>query len=168
MQQDVAQHLTDFAHSCSVHDSPEIPSKGLESRISAAIDSLGTRKNAANLLGVSVDSLSRYMRGDNTPPFDVMARLCAAANLSLDWLATGQEENHEAVPPRQSGQLNPEHMTLAIQAVEDVLVARKTMLQAAPKAEAISLIYELLAGGLSETDASTVAKRAVKLAAMSA
>jgi len=167
MQQEVAQRLGENTRSLLVHNAPWIPSEGFESRISAAIDALGTRKNAANLLGVSVDSLSRYMRGDNTPPFDVMARLCAAANLSLDWLATGQE-SHRPVSPKQSGQLNPEHMTLAIQAVEDVSAIHKTMLQAAPKAEAISLIYELLAGGLAETEVAAVAKRAVKLASMPA
>jgi len=59
-------------------------------------------------------------------------------------------------------------MTLAIQAVEDVLAINETMLQAAPKAEAISLIYELLAGGLAETEVAAVAKRAVRLASMSA
>jgi len=167
MQQEVAPSLGENARSFLVHNPTLIPSKGFESRISAAIDALGTRKNAANLLGVSVDSLSRYMRGDNTPPFDVMARLCAAANLSLDWLAIGQE-SHGSAPPNRSGQLNPEHMTLAIQAVEDVLATHKTMLQAAPKAEAISLIYELLAGGLAETEVATVAKRAIRLASMPA
>jgi len=167
MQQEVASRLGENARSFLVQNTLWIPSEGFESRISAAIDALGTRKKAANLLGVSVDSLSRYMRGDNTPPFDVMARLCAAAGLSLDWLATGQD-SHRPASPRQSEQLNPEHMTLAIQTVEDVLAIHKTTLQAAPKAEAISLIYELLAGGLAETEVVAVAKRAVRLASMSA
>jgi len=96
-----------------------------------------------------------------------MARLCAAANLSLDWLATGQDSRISA-QPNQPGQLNPAHMTLAIQSVEDALTACKTMLQAAPKAEAISLIYELLESGVAETDVPTVARRAVKLALMTA
>jgi len=167
MQQEVVSRLGENARSFLIHNTPLIPSEGFESRISAAIDTVGTRKKAANLLGISVDSLSRYTRGDNTPPFDVMARLCRAANLSLDWLATGQE-SHRPASPGRSGHLNPEHMTLAIQTVEDVLAIHKTTLQAAPKAEAVSLIYELLAGGLAETEVAAVAKRVVRLASMSA
>jgi len=144
-----------------------IPAEGIEKRISAALDALGTRKNAASMVGVSADSLARYMRGDNTPPFDVMARLCAAANLSLDWLATG-EDSYSPAQPDRPGSLNPAHMTLAIQAIEDAVTIHKARLPAAPKAEAVSLIYELLAGGLAETDAPAVASRAVKLALMTA
>lgn len=37
-----------------------------------------------------MDSLQRYLRGENMPPFDVVARLCIAAGARMEWLATGE------------------------------------------------------------------------------
>jgi len=166
MEQDVIKRPGVKSGSVIIHVPTEVPSKGMRARISFALEALGTRKNAANLLGVSADSLARYIRGENMPPFDVMARLGAAADVSLDWLATGKG-SHPQAPLKQS-RLNPKHMTRAIQAVESALTAHKATLQAASKAEAISLIYELLESGLAETDVLTAAERVVNLARMPA
>jgi len=66
-----------------------IPPQGIGRRIAAIVDALGTRRFAAETMGVSPDALQRYMRDENNHTFDAVARLCLAANVSMEWLATG-------------------------------------------------------------------------------
>lgn len=63
---------------------------GLPERISAMCDMLGPRKFAASQIGVSTDTLQRWIRGAVQPPFEGLARLAIMAGVSLDWLATGK------------------------------------------------------------------------------
>ncbi len=39
---------------------------------------------------MGVDQLGRYLRGDAVPAIDTMTRLCRAAGISLNWLASGE------------------------------------------------------------------------------
>ena len=64
----------------------------LGTRINAAAKLYGSRKNAANAAGVSVDMLARYIRNENQPSFDAIAKLCVGQNVSIAWLATGEGE----------------------------------------------------------------------------
>jgi transcriptional regulator with XRE-family HTH domain len=41
-------------------------------------------------MGVSTDSLQRYLRGEVRPPIDALVRLAEAAGVSVEWLATGR------------------------------------------------------------------------------
>lgn len=66
-----------------------IPSEGIGRRIAAVVEAVGTRKYASELMGVSTDALQRYLRDENKPPFEAVARLCRAANVSLEWIAEG-------------------------------------------------------------------------------
>lgn len=59
-------------------------------RLSGLLDEFGTRGEAADVAGVVTDQLLRYIRGQVKPPFEVMARLAQAKNVSLDWLWTGE------------------------------------------------------------------------------
>jgi len=58
-------------------------------RLAGLLDEFGTRSEASEVAGVVVDQLSRYVRGDVKPPFEVVARLANAKKVSLDWLWSG-------------------------------------------------------------------------------
>lgn len=63
---------------------------GLGHRIGMAAKRIGTRRYASNVTHISPAALQRYIKEENAPTFDVAARLCAAADVRLDWLATGE------------------------------------------------------------------------------
>jgi hypothetical protein len=48
---------------------------------------------AAEIAGVSLDAVVRYLRGENQPGFLIVGRLCEAASMSMHWLATGQGQS---------------------------------------------------------------------------
>lgn len=66
-----------------------IPAPGIGRRIGMAAGLLGTRRYASDIACISSAALQRYIKEENAPTFDVAARLCAAADVRLDWLATG-------------------------------------------------------------------------------
>lgn len=59
-------------------------------RLRHVADRLGNRKVAAKAANISLDQLTRYLRGENQPAFSAMAGLCRAAGIRLDWLAKGE------------------------------------------------------------------------------
>lgn len=68
--------------------------EGWGARVKAVADLLGDRKSAAAIGGVSADSLARYIREEVQPTFEAVARLCAAARVRMEWIATGQGQKH--------------------------------------------------------------------------
>src|SRR5438477_10479912 len=68
-----------------------IPAAGIGTRISEAARQLGVRKNAAEAIGISNAALQRYVSEENTPPVDVVARLCAMAGVRLEWLVYARD-----------------------------------------------------------------------------
>lgn len=71
---------------------PHVPSldNELGTRIKAVCERLGSRKNAAEIGGVSEDMIYKYINGNTMPKLDVIARLCKEANISMQWLAYGE------------------------------------------------------------------------------
>ncbi len=65
-------------------------------RLRIVADALGTRREAAEIGGVSLDAIIRYLRGENQPGFLIISRLCEAAGISMHWLATGRGDMHLA------------------------------------------------------------------------
>jgi hypothetical protein len=59
-------------------------------RLRQVIDTFDTRREAAEVAGVSLDAIVRYLRGENQPGFLIVGRLCEAAKMSMHWLATGR------------------------------------------------------------------------------
>ena len=68
---------------------------GFAGRLEEVVRRLGTQRNAARAGNISVDSLARYLRAENQPPFPVVVRMATAAGISLDWLATGKSTSGE-------------------------------------------------------------------------
>lgn len=64
-------------------------SKDLAGRLKWVIKRLGPDV-AAESSGKSGRMLDRYVKGEVDPPFQVVASLASAADVSLDWLATGK------------------------------------------------------------------------------
>lgn len=64
--------------------------KGFPERLKIVASRLGTRQQAADIGGITLDALIRQLRGDNQPGFHTISRLCQAAGVSMHWLATGE------------------------------------------------------------------------------
>ncbi|WP_175947523.1 LexA family transcriptional regulator [Burkholderia pyrrocinia] len=62
---------------------------GIENRIDELCRMIGDRERAASVAGVSSVMLRRYIKGESKPPFEVIANLAKAVNVSLDWVAFG-------------------------------------------------------------------------------
>ncbi len=61
-------------------------------RVRWLLDQFGSRVEAAEVAAVSPEHLPSYIAGRAKPPFELVVRLAAAKNVSLEWLATGQGE----------------------------------------------------------------------------
>ncbi len=72
-------------------------STGFIDRLRIVIDRLGTRKEAADIAGVSLDAIIRYLRGENQPSFMAISRISESAGISMHWLFNGEGpmEAHE-------------------------------------------------------------------------
>ncbi len=62
----------------------------LGERIRWLLDQFPNRVEAAEIAGVTPEHLASYIAGRAKPPFELVARLAAAKNVSLDWLASGE------------------------------------------------------------------------------
>ena len=60
------------------------------SRLRLMLDRLGTRQQAADIAGITVDAVIRYLRGGNQPSFTTISKLSEAANVSMHWLYKGE------------------------------------------------------------------------------
>lgn len=117
-------------------------------------------------MGVSVDALARYIRGENVPPFDVMARLSAASKRSLDWLATGTEPSKplQDKEERPSQGVTLENVKLAVQLLQEELDAADRVLRPEAFGEAVAILVQLLERGLLEAEVIPLARGVVRTA----
>lgn len=60
-------------------------------RVEAAAKVIGNRRQAAEQLEVSVDSLRRYCKGEISPDAEFLARLSALSGYSVGYIVTGRE-----------------------------------------------------------------------------
>lgn len=113
-------------------------------------------------MDVSSAALQRYIKEENEPTFAALARLCAAAGVRLDWLATGEGEMHEVqastLPNNASQPLRPEDLTIALQLANEALGEK--VLPPVKYAELVIVLYELLEEGLSEAKVLRYARTA--------
>ncbi|HEY0107300.1 MAG TPA: S24 family peptidase [Rhizomicrobium sp.] len=63
-------------------------------RIRWLLDQFATRAEAAAIASVSPEHLPSYIAGRAKPPFELVVRLAAAKNVSLEWLATGEGDRN--------------------------------------------------------------------------
>lgn len=121
-----------------------IQCRGIGTRISEAAELVGTRKIAASVMGVSPDTLQRYIREEVEPSLGPVVALAKAAGISLVWLTTGSlPMRPEEAPPAPQGTWDPELLRDAVEALEEVLEEEDIDLSPSKKAEAIILLYEM-------------------------
>lgn len=66
--------------------------KEVGTRLGRVASMLGTRKYSAYVADVSVDMLSRYIKGSSKQSFVAIARMCEMANVSMEWVWSGEGE----------------------------------------------------------------------------
>jgi len=119
-----------------------VPSSRVElgTRIGKVCELIGTRDNAANAAGLSVDQLTHYIFARAKPGFLALKGICAAAGVSMDWMATGKGEM--LVKDRNiDGKVDESLLFDAIEAVEEYLADNNFYVE--PKKKAL-LIRELI------------------------
>lgn len=145
-----------------------IPLQGIGRRIAAVVEAVGTRKFAAELMGVSTDALQRYIRDENKPTLEAVARLCLAANVSLEWVVTGNGEMGEnpwqAAPHKESqgGRFDREILHMAVKLIRAIydLVGAKYDVEADPDVLIETYVYLVEHDGeVSSADVIDLSKR---------
>ena len=129
----------------------------LGSRFEAAIALFRTKKEAADTLDISTDQLTRYIKGQASPPLVLLARLTAAKGVRLDWLATGRGPMlaaEQPPPPASTNSPAPLDADLVGRVLEAISVVYKeagwgkTLAQLG--AEAAQIAADIAADGLSD------------------
>ena len=109
-----------------------------ETGFKVVLDRIGKLQNAAQIAGVTAEQVAKWRDGKAKPPFKAVVALANAADVSLDWLATGTES-----PEKTSGKPNKKELLHAIETVEETLSSAKKNLEPLKKAELILAIYDL-------------------------
>lgn len=128
-----------------------IPAPGIGRRIGAAAELLGTRSSAYEVMQISSAALQRYIKEENAPPFDAMARLCLAAGVRLEWLATGIEPMRAGVgepapPPYGSQDARPDigKLAEALSLIDQALVLTRRKASIEVRARLAAKAYTVL------------------------
>jgi transcriptional regulator with XRE-family HTH domain len=91
----------------------------LGSRIAIAIDRAGGLRNSAGAIGISEDSLAQWRDGKARPSFFGIRELSQLANVSIDWIATG-EILHGAEESSDQTQAKPLDQDLLMMIIEEL------------------------------------------------
>lgn len=71
----------------------EVNLQNIQNRLRAAIKESGIQqKEIARLIGVSAQTVSKYMKADIFPALDTLAKLCIVLDVSADYIL-GIEQN---------------------------------------------------------------------------
>jgi transcriptional regulator with XRE-family HTH domain len=122
--------------------------------LKAVLDLFRTRQQAAEAAAISTDQLVKYLRNKANPSFEVMARLCRAQGVSLDWLATGEGPMLErdrgdatqanVVPFEARGAADLQLMRECVEAIEELLGELGKHATPAEKGELVTAAYRLV------------------------
>lgn len=156
----------------AVSDSRPILAEGIGRRISEVAALLGSRISAYTIMGVSSAALQRYIKGENMPPFDVVARLCIHAGVRMEWLATGDDPMLASETSSDSGSqpTRPNMGTLqeAAEVLERALDKADATTDSTGRAELLVAIYELLEQGSAIDAAERVVVSMLRVASRAA
>lgn len=128
----------------------------LGTRIGRVAEKVGGQARTAEMMGVSLSQLKRYIAGTNQATFDAVAKLSQNAGVCLDWLAFGDEpmlvsercrgQAQPAPSATSSGQpiLDELLMTVVISTTENWLERQKLDVKPDEKAKLFLAIYRLM------------------------
>lgn len=121
----------------------------LVERLRELKESAGSWRRLAEYAGVPENTLRGWINDGSPAPFLPIARLAAAMDISLEWIASGE-------PPKKRRGLDSNQLKLAIEAVEEGLAATHRVMNPAKKAELTMAIYELFTESEHRPDRATV------------
>ena len=130
----------------------------LGSRLLAVVDRIGTRQKASEISGRSTDQIAKYIKGAAEPPFIPLGKLCAAAGVSMEWLATGKDLPQPA-ETNNSQTVRQDDVTLAVQLLREELDNKHLWLPPAKHAEAVLILAQLLASGLPDAEVRQITRK---------
>jgi hypothetical protein len=122
-------------------------------RLSAVLSLVESRQKAADIAERSTDILAKYVKGWVEPPFVPLARLCAAAGVRMEWLATGEGPQlveqllrvaDEGASYDASQDMRLRALRLAIEMIDDALKNARKELSTPQRAEAYALLADLI------------------------
>ncbi|HET7662823.1 MAG TPA: hypothetical protein VFK31_04210 [Rhodanobacteraceae bacterium] len=112
---------------------------------------------------ISSAALQRYIKEENAPTFDVAARLCAAADVRLDWLATGEGPMAADAPASAamdgklpSSRLDETKLTEALATIDQALSMTRRRTTPLIRARLTVMAYRILT---EENSAATILGR---------
>jgi len=66
-----------------------------QDRLNFLVKKFGTAENLSKKSGVSAHNIGKYISGETSPGMDKLIKIAQAADVSIDWLATGEESPKE-------------------------------------------------------------------------
>jgi len=163
----------------------QLPAPGIGARISELSKRIGKRDEASKMIGVSTPQLQRYIREESSAPFDVMARLCAIAGASMEWLVTGHEQAFQPVTQTQPHDLSDDQsntrrhgmlrlprvrentpLWFALEAINKARDDKKIRLTTDQMNEIIRLAHELADNGLPNEKLFPIIEKIIELVDM--
>ena len=127
-----------------------------QGRLTDLIKRVGGLRSAARAVNVHFDTVGRWRDGQQKMPFQAATALCRAANVSLDWLAHGDDK----VEVRETRE-QPAQKTSLVNA-EDVRVAAEFVVRATIAIEGLNTETS------SDAIADAIVRRALDLEAQRA
>ncbi|MGC0153314.1 helix-turn-helix domain-containing protein [Chromobacterium vaccinii] len=121
-------------------------------RAAEAISLAGGPTEASKKTGVTLATLARWKNGEADPSRSNLIRLAAAANVNLQWLATGSGAKQVGSEERQASAPTPGPVSdedavliaLCVRSLEEWLQEKNLILRPIYKGEAVSLLFKYL------------------------
>jgi hypothetical protein len=121
----------------------------LVARLRELKESAGSWRKLSEYAGVPENTLRGWINDGSPAPFLPIARLAAAMDISLEWMASG-------ALPKKRRRLDSNQLKLAIEAVEEGLAATHRVMNPAKKSELAMAIYDLFTESEHTPDRATV------------
>ena len=134
----------------------------LQRRVSALIEGFPTRKEAAQIAGLSTDQLVRYLKGSAEFSLKPIARLCVSAGVSLDGLVTGKAPETLKTGASQTLRLDPVILGRAVYVLNGLLAHADSHLDPEDYAEMLLALVEYLrehSGALAPDNVISIMER---------
>ncbi|MGB1111179.1 MAG: helix-turn-helix domain-containing protein [Gammaproteobacteria bacterium] len=125
----------------------------LGQRLRELADRVGGKKEMARLGGISEVQIYRYINGENVPSIRAIARLAEAADVSLNWLATGEGPQDRQTADRPSGSDKLDFELLRHLLVGVLASVEMNSLTAEKRAEIVADIYAQVVSKEEQPDA---------------
>ena len=73
----------------------------MQSRLTILIKEIGGRRKSSAIAGVSEEMIRRYANGSSRVALEPVGKLCDEANISLNWLWSGEGHQYKEIAPSE-------------------------------------------------------------------